>query len=306
MPLSRILKLVISIAFFCACAARDTLLFLLRRRRKGYCVILYYHAVAREHRAQFARQMDMLLRWTKPVAADRMEACQPGERCVAVTFDDGLESVAENALPELERRKIPASIFVVVQSLGKYPIWMSDSPFSAPTERVISLEQLRELPSELVTIGSHSLTHPKLSELDLAEARREIRDSRTQLRNILGRDVLLFAFPYGAFNETLVEHCREAGYERVFTTLPTLTLTDPGAFAFGRVTVEPTDWPVEFRLKIRGAYRWLPSAFALKRKLKSGLRRSRMSRRRAGLQNDLGSSASVNTIKPPSSDIATH
>ena len=282
----RVLKLIISIAFLCVCTARDTFLFFRSGRRRGYCIILYYHAVARENRVRFARQMDLLLRWAKPVAANRTEICRPGERCAAVTFDDGLESVVENALPELERRNIPATLFIVAQSLGRPPIWMPASRDSLNAERVISVEQLRKLPSDLVVIGSHSLTHPNLNELELANARREICDSRTQLREILGRDVSLFSFPYGAFSEPLIQCCRDAGYERVFTTLPTLALNAPGEFVSGRVTVEPTDWPLEFHLKILGAYRWLPAAFALKRTLKSISVRSQDSRLQTESQND--------------------
>src|SRR5207245_1160814 len=79
----------------------------------------------------------------------------------------------------------------------------------------------------------------------------------------------LFSFPHGSFNAKLVEWCREAGYERVFTILPTLAFSDPREFVTGRVSVEPTDWPLEFRLKLLGAYRWLPFGFGLKRKILS-------------------------------------
>jgi peptidoglycan/xylan/chitin deacetylase (PgdA/CDA1 family) len=264
----RLLKLGISIAFFCACTLQEALFALLGFRRKGYCVVLYYHAVAREDRALFSRQMDLLLRWAKPIAADSKAICQPGERCVALTFDDGLESVIENALPELVRRQIPSTIFVVPESLGQFPIWMASTPASMNTRRVMSQAQLRNLHTSLVTIGSHSLTHPNLTKIGTVEARRQICDSRNVLREMLGEEVSLFSFPYGAFNEDLVAWCREAGYSRVFTTIPSLALMIPGEYVLGRVGVETTDWPLEFGLKLWGAYRWLPAAFALKRKVK--------------------------------------
>jgi len=256
----------------------------LRHSRGG--VVVYYHAVHTEHRSRFAHQMDMVLRWAKPVAAFQREPCRPGERCVAITFDDGLESVLENALPELERRRIPATVFVVVQSLGKHPVWMASDPQSVDSSKIMSLEQLRNLASDLVTIGSHSLTHPRLTELNETEVRKEIFDSRTQLRNILHREITLFSFPYGTFTDALVQHCREAGYERVFTTLPQSAFKQPEEFVSGRIVVEPTDWRLEFYLKILGAYRWLPVAFALKRRLKLGLRSSQRPRRQVDARNN--------------------
>ena len=51
-------------------------------------------------------------------------------------------------------------------------------------------------------------------------------------------------------NPRLVRECREAGYERVFTIAPSLGLREPDEFETGRVAVDPTDWPIEFRLKL--------------------------------------------------------
>jgi peptidoglycan/xylan/chitin deacetylase (PgdA/CDA1 family) len=273
-PFGRIFKLGLSIIVFCAYTVQDALLSLFGVRRKCYCVVLYYHDIASRHRPLFSRQMDILLRWTTPVAPHSREISQPGERFTAVTFDDGLESVVENALPELELRKIPSTIFIVPDSLGRAPIWMDASSDQVSSPRVMSREQLLSVNASLVTVGSHSLTHPNLTKVGIAEATRQISESRTALREILAREVWLFSFPYGAFNQNLIECCRGAGYERVFTSLPTLALTKPGEFVVGRIAVEPTDWPLEFRLKILGAYRWLPRAIELKRRLKAHWKRS--------------------------------
>jgi len=99
----------------------------------------------------------------------------------------------------------------------------------------------------------------------------ELSESRARLREILGEDVNLFCFPYGASSGELLELCRRAGYRRVFTCAP--QLTDPRAFALGRTRVDPTDWRLEFHLKLMGAYRWLPAALALKQQIFTRLRR---------------------------------
>jgi hypothetical protein len=80
------------------------------------------------------------------------------------------------------------------------------------------------------------------------------------------------SFPYGGFNDAVIEGCREAGYERVFTALPVFAFSQPGEFVCGRVGAAPTDWPIEFRLKLAGAFRWLPYAYDLKRHVRSVLR----------------------------------
>ena len=176
---------------------------------------------------------------------------------------DGFENLVQQALPELKKRNIPATVFVISDALGK-----AFGP-AGRTEKVMSLEQLRSLPAELISIGSHTVTHPMLPLLSEGEARTELMQSRRTLEGFLSRPVLTFSFPFGGFSPRLIELCREAGYDRIFTTLPAFAFTDPGQFVVGRVRVDPTDWPLEFRLKLAGAYRWLPAAFALKRKIVS-------------------------------------
>lgn len=231
--------------------------------------MLYYHAVRAEHRERFGRQMDAVLRWTKPVRADRWERLAPGVRYAAVTFDDGYQNVVENALPELEKRGIPSTLFIITEALGKYPHWLTDPSDSAKSEKVMSVDQLQSLSPDLVTVGSHTLAHPMLPSLSEGDARRELYESRARLEKTLNRPVTLFSFPYGAFNAQLVEWCREAGYERVFTILPLPAFCELHEFVTGRVSVEPTDWLLEFWLKLMGAYQWLPRAYALKRRVLS-------------------------------------
>jgi peptidoglycan/xylan/chitin deacetylase (PgdA/CDA1 family) len=210
--------------------------------------------------------MDILLRYAVPTRADFTAPLSPRVHHAAVTFDDGYLNVIENALPELESRKIPSTLFIVTQALGKRPPWMVGS---SSGEKVMSEDHLRGLSSDLVAVGSHTMTHPQLPFLNEEDARRELSESRSTLERIMNKEITLFSFPHGAFNTKLIEWCREAGYRRVFTILPTLALSDPQEYVSGRVSVEPTDWSLEFRLKLLGAYRWLPLAFALKRKILS-------------------------------------
>jgi len=260
LKLKRVTKLLISIAFLGMASLWNLL-----RRPRVEVVILYYHAVPARQRRRFAHQMDMLIRLTTPVKLDFDTSFARETRYSGVTFDDGFRSVAENAIPELEKRDIPATIFVTTGRLGRSPDWWPDSAEDERNEPLLSAEQLQRLPMDLITIGSHTLTHPTLPSLTEQEARRQLYESRAQLECLLNRRITLVSFPFGAFNNQLVRWCREAGYQRVFTSLPLLAFRTPGEFVVGRVATSPTDWPLEFRLKLMGAYRWLPYAIAFKR-----------------------------------------
>jgi peptidoglycan/xylan/chitin deacetylase (PgdA/CDA1 family) len=277
---ARIVKFAISIGVFAVSEATTFLAGLLGRKRPGTCVVLYYHSIPEDLRMRFANQLDTVLRCAKPVGLNGKVILALGERSTAITFDDGFEDFFQNALPELQKRDIPATMFVISAAIGK--AFGPDNRF----EKVMSLEQIRGLPESLITIGSHTSTHPLLPAITQEDALRELVESRTELERILGRKVPLFSFPFGGFNERLVDLCREAGYQRVFTTLPNFAFADPDEFVVGRVRVDPTDWPFEFRLKVAGAYRWLPLAFVWKRKiLTNGIARiARGSRNRSSKQ----------------------
>jgi len=241
----------------------------LRKKKAGTCVVLYYHVVTQEQRRLFARQMDLLATLCRPVSIDEMVKLEEGVHHAAVTFDDGFRSVILNALPELEVRNIPVTIFVPSGWLGQSPSWTGvEAPLKA-YETVLDPHQLKELNNHaLVSIGSHCISHPDLLRLEEYQARNEIFASRRQLEEILGSEIGLLSFPFGAFSEAHVKLASEAGYSRVFTTSPELfTSNDSRGYVAGRVKADPTDWPIEFRLKVLGAYRWLPLAFSLKRRL---------------------------------------
>lgn len=267
--------LFIAIPFFAFSEAWRIIRRLLGWQVPGTAVAIYYHRVPSGERARFARQMDHLLRWVEPIRADRTEPLRPGTRSVIVTFDDGWASFLESALPELQCREIPATLFAVSD-------FLDGDDQHLPIERLVSEQELRSLDPRLVTVGSHSATHSVMTVLPEPEARREVRESRATLEKILERPVKLFCFPYGRFNEALIEMCREAGYTRVFTGLPFVALSDPQEFATGRIRVDPGDWPLEFHLKLMGAYTWMPLATTFKSWIVSNLRSaSNMFARRA-------------------------
>jgi peptidoglycan/xylan/chitin deacetylase (PgdA/CDA1 family) len=263
----RLTKLLISLIFLFYRRLANRIMAILGLKVEPECTILYYHAVSASEQQRFAWQMDKLLCLTTPIAADSQQDLKPGINYSAITFDDGVESALENAVPELVQRKIPATIFVVANFIGTRPEWAIHGPEYDEQEKISTLEQLHDLPCDLITIGSHTLSHPWLPSISESEAKAELLGSRKKLETLLNREIKLFSFPYGAMSNDLVKWCREAGYERVFTVVPAYTLSDPHEFVCGRVTADPSDWHLEFRLKLLGGYQWMRYVHYVKRKL---------------------------------------
>jgi peptidoglycan/xylan/chitin deacetylase (PgdA/CDA1 family) len=86
-----------------------------------------------------------------------------------------------------------------------------------PLQPLMSWDQLRRLDPGIVTIGSHSLSHPTLTLLEDAELERELEASQKLLRERLGRDAQIFCYPDGAYDERVVQATRRH-YEAALTT----------------------------------------------------------------------------------------
>lgn len=263
----------VSLLIFAFDKLRRLVYTLVGKRIPATYVVLRYHSVPKDKRSTFAKQMDELARCAKPVRADVPIPNLASEHYVSVTFDDAYQNVLDTALPELAKRGIPATFFVVSDVLGGVPSWEDYSSNTDPAmhDPILTEDQLRKLPPDLVQIGSHTRTHPMLTRLSEEKAREELVGSRTRLQEIIGRDVKLFSFPYGAYDDNVIRWCREAGYDKVFTTLPRLASREADDFVVGRVAVYPHDVPLEFSLKLSGAYRWWYGAVDLKRRVASAI-----------------------------------
>jgi peptidoglycan/xylan/chitin deacetylase (PgdA/CDA1 family) len=273
----RDLKIAISLAYFGMRAIFNYSLRLAGRPSTPRLTILYYHGVSPELRLRFACQMDALRRGARVVAASYRGKLPTGKKCVAITFDDAFTSVTDIALPELAKHSFHSTIFVPVGWIGRTPGWAmkTTEPARAAivnpelTEVVMSSEQLKALNASLVSLGSHTLTHPSMLELDAKQARREIEESRSRLAALSGREILEFSFPYGHHDASTVAMCRAAGYETAYSITAQEVDTTTSELLRGRTKVDPSDGPLEFFLKFNGAYEWTNYSVSLRKTLRS-------------------------------------
>jgi peptidoglycan/xylan/chitin deacetylase (PgdA/CDA1 family) len=259
MSVKRSLVIGLSVVYLIVTRLCDLVVRLLGGTPASRFVVLYYHSVPAGDAVNFARQMETVAQLARVVPADHVGRLEPGRHYIAITFDDALQSIADYALPVLRALSLHATIFIPSGMIGRSPDWEDVEKGDrslVELEPVMTLETLRRLPTELVTLGCHSMSHPRLPDIDAARLTEELTVSRAQLAELLGRPVRLFAFPYGAYDHRVVEECRRAGYERVFSIVPLLADPDGTDYVRGRVSVGAADMRLEFHLKIRGAYAW--------------------------------------------------
>lgn len=262
------MKLAISVAVFLFDSSRRALAGFLGIPLRGTCVVVYYHAVTAGEQESFGRQMDEVLRRCLPIGVGSKPELKPGLSYLGITFDDGFQCILHHAIPELLRRNIPATVFVPSGCLGRLPVWLKDKAHRDSNELVMTADELLQLSrNPLITIGSHCVFHENLLMLGEEEAQREIRASKDELEAIIGKEITSLSFPHGAFNESHKKMAIEAGYTHIFSISPHLAFLKHQEPIIGRVKVDASDFPLEFRLKILGAYRWLPMASCLKQKI---------------------------------------
>ena len=165
---------------------------------------------------RFTRYMQRLKRlgYTSalPIEWDKWAA---GRR-VILTFDDAYEDFMNNAFPVLDQLGFKATVFVVVDRIGKTNDW--DAADGLKPKPLLTLEQIRELHRHGVHFGSHSLTHARLTDASDSELEREVRDSKRKLEDILGAEAPCFAYPWGLADMRVRSAVARAGYKVAFTT----------------------------------------------------------------------------------------
>lgn len=142
-------------------------------------------------------------------------AFEIGGRTMTVENDQDRQRVYET-LRLSARVSPPSSRRALVENLAAA---LCTDPDAVTTPHFVCADELARLARhELVTIGAHSVTHRTLSDCALIEAWREIAGSVRALRDVLGRRVEAFAYPYGAHNRLTGALLPAAGLRWGFTT----------------------------------------------------------------------------------------
>ena len=267
--LDRIIKFFVSVVYYAVSEIYHSFKRYFGSKRKSRIVILMYHSISAEFLSEFKRQVEGMQKIGRIIPLDQLDVSSEGEITFAITFDDGFRSTAEIGFHFLNELGVPSTIFIPSGGLGKGPHWVTDPDHRYYHETIIDEDDLRKLSAGIVEVGSHCVSHRRLTYLPLEEVQRELEDSKQSLEKIMEKPVRFLAFPFGDYDDNILSLSRSSGYEKVFAGGPVPNNHPQSGFLFGRIDIYPHDWPVESWLKFQGAYNWLPFAITLKRKIRS-------------------------------------
>lgn len=146
----------------------------------------------------------------------------PQKKVVVLTFDDGYGDFYTDAYPILQKEGVPAVVYIIVHALDK-PNYMT-------TRQVEALVR-----NQHIEIGAHTLNHIWLKGQTADVVKKEVRESRNELRERFSVPVFSFAYPYGAFDEQAERIVREAGFTTAVSTVPGASHTESSRYFLYRV-----------------------------------------------------------------------
>lgn len=128
-------------------------------------------------------------------------------KSVVLTFDDGYEDFYTYVFPLLKKYQAKATVYVIYDAIN--------------TKNYLTDEQISEmLNSGLVEVGSHTLDHKNLKDINSIEANRQIVLSKELFEKRFKIRVSTFAYPFGGFNKEVLTLTKEAKYDSALSVIP--------------------------------------------------------------------------------------
>ncbi|MDQ2792448.1 MAG: polysaccharide deacetylase family protein [Bacteroidota bacterium] len=181
-------------------------------------------------------------------------------RPLILTFDDGYLDNYTNLLPLMQQYGYRGVLYLLGDFEVRYNYWDVDADPTEPRANIMNAAQKRAFVAAGWEIGAHTMRHPRLSTLPLAEATAEISRSKAALETALQTEIVSFAYPFGDLSDDLKNAVRTAGFALgIATDTGGLTIEDDRMQVF-RVNIFPHESTSSLFKKTspwyRKYYRW--------------------------------------------------
>lgn len=125
------------------------------------------------------------------------------QKAIVLTIDDGPIDFYTTAFPILKEYQMKSNVAVMTGVGGK---------------NYISHEQIKEMvETGLVEFQSHTVYHPYITRVSETEQKRELEKSKANLEELLNKPVEVISYPFGLYNDQVIELSKQAGYKMGLT-----------------------------------------------------------------------------------------
>ena len=184
-------------------------------------------------------------------ARERLRSLSDHAR-TALAGEVGAPATAVEAIVEWMKALALPDRYAVDEAIRKATASFQKTPEQHTRFDLMDWTELGRLNPRLISIGSHTSSHPILSVLDEDSLEREIAGSRRQLELRLGREVPHFCYPNGSHSPTVV-NCARRHYRAAVTTDAAFVRNNPDAHLLPRIPWGPSLELLAWRM-------WRPTA----------------------------------------------
>ncbi len=160
------------------------------------------------------------------LSLEDLVGASPEDDAVALTFDDGFVNFGTVAAPVLQEHRLPATLFVVANYVGKDNQWNWKKGPGIPVLPLLDWAALGRCAEAGVDIGGHTLNHPNLCGLPAERMREELADAAATISRETGRPPRSVAYPYGAHTPEVARMAQDTYRLGVTTELRALDPAD--------------------------------------------------------------------------------
>jgi peptidoglycan/xylan/chitin deacetylase (PgdA/CDA1 family) len=134
---------------------------------------------------------------------------RPPKNSVVITIDDGWKTMKTIAAPILKKYGFRATLFIYTDLIK-----------SKPSNATLCWDDIKEMIDDgVVEVQSHTVSHADLTKLMDESLESELEESQRIIKEKLGINVTSLAYPYGAFNNQVIDKLKKYGYKDAFTVI---------------------------------------------------------------------------------------
>jgi peptidoglycan/xylan/chitin deacetylase (PgdA/CDA1 family) len=184
------------------------------------------------------------------------ETTQDLSKTVVLTFDDGYQDFYTDAFPILKQCGFTATVFLATDRIRDESVRVEGADY-------LTWSEVRELQTEGMTFGSHSVTHADLRSLGPEQIDYELGYSKESIEQRIGAQVESFSYPFalpeedGDFIRYLADTLENMGYSNGVCSAIGRAKPKDTRFFLPRLSINSWDDLELLKAKVEGGYDWL-------------------------------------------------
>ena len=143
-------------------------------------------------------------------ASKRLRMNENVKKYIAITFDDGYLNNYTYAFPILKKYAATATFYIIPDAIASHG-------YTGGTAKHMNDSQIKEMVKAGMRIGSHTMSHCDLTSIREEDYQRELAESKRLLEQRFKTHIESIAYPYGLYNEKIVNLVKEYGYKEGVT-----------------------------------------------------------------------------------------